>query len=273
MDYRFSLDDIEVLTKDDILRNTTVKEKKSVSEMRYYLLKELDNKGYINKRDSNVINSHEFINLYSMDDEMLGEEWLKHRMNDDIVTRNYAIRRIVTDKKITLLDISEASDEHINELALLTNSPDIKSSFGDKMTLDYFTKLRETAKEDKKTPIMELEYFHWVILIYGQVIGYVGYHPMIKRCLEEKNGEKLSPNPLQIRYFINDNYQGLGYVSFALDKSIYLLREFGVQRDLYSMVDVMNTKSLNLMDNQKHWINTNRDYILHKKLHVVYRYE
>lgn len=132
--------------------------------------------------------------------------------------------------------------KYVDALVRVASEPDVMENIatGDVWSKEKVNKLIEY--NDDNLPITQRKYFHWVILLDGKVIGYVGLYPLVDR--------KYSKSALQKRTFITASQQGKGYGKRASQMAIDAFTKMmqGRVAKIYSQIRPTNIPSIKLAE-------------------------
>lgn len=133
-----------------------------------------------------------------------------------------------------ILPINQASDDQLDELAIIGSNPVIykQIGYGQPWNHKYVRQLREYALMDAAQG--KQDYLHWLILNNNKVVGYIGIHP----APSEFPG-------MQLRSFVDPLEQGKGIGTKA---TLLVLSELRGRGNIWAFISPTNKASMRVKE-------------------------
>ena len=204
----------------------------SYTEKENSLLSDYDAKYITN----NIISTHFGI---SSIEEFNRPIWIGHNTPGTLIKHNALLRPGF--KLVPLEDTIHITKARLEELAKIGSNPDIYNKLGagnKKWDFDELSKLQKDAIKD--ATILHRQYYHWILLLDGNAIGYVSLRPY--------NTTSSAP---QLRYFISQddkyNRKGFMFSAIALVLEYHASIMFPSNPEIHAVISLDNLQSRGLI--------------------------
>ena len=146
-------------------------------------------------------------------------------------------------KIVPLEDTIQITKLQLDELAEIGSDPYVYKKLGvgtKPWDFDVLSKLQKNAMKD--ATILHRQYYHWLLLLDGHAIGYVGMRP---------DDASSSPSTSQLRYFISqdDKYRRKGFMfsAIALVLEYHASIMFPINPEIHAIISQDNIQSRGLI--------------------------
>ena len=175
--------------------------KDSYTEKENNTMSDYDAKYIIN----NIISTHFGI---SSIDQFSTPIWIGHNNPGTLIKHNALLLHGF--KLVPLEDTIQISKSQLDELSKTGSNPDVYNNLGagnKKWDFNELSRLQKDAIKD--ATILHRQYYHWILMLDGHAIGYVGLRPYDTTS---------STSTSQLRYFIShdDKYKRKGFMFSAI---------------------------------------------------------